>query len=296
MASLTSFISIPDVRQKLNETFPKPQFKLKVEIVAPPLTKNYHTVGTAFDYLLRFHLKYLNPESMEKPWVAELGTMRLGRNPESFITKECKPEDVEKVLGKAIDIIGRAKALYSTYQQTGKMTDELIESAICLARLDLLFRPGIIDPNFGVVDKRDVEDLRNLVSAIDSGMFKSETMCVLNPTFGEGSVLVGGADCDILMDDTLIDVKTTKTLRLERRHFNQLVGYYILFTIGGITGAPSATIKNIGVYFSRYSKLYTIPVTTLTENSNFSEFRTWFINKAKEVFKHEALLAARERG
>jgi hypothetical protein len=32
----------------------------------------------------------------------------------------------------------------------------------------------------------------------------------LNPTFGDGSVLVGEADVDILMDDFIIDIRTVK--------------------------------------------------------------------------------------
>jgi len=283
--SLTSFIHIPEVRRKFAETFPKPSFKLDTRILAPPLTRHYSLIGTAFDYLMRFYLKYLNPESIVSTWVAELAVERLRRHPEYFIIRKAyTPSNIERILVKADNIIRQAKIVFSTYLQTGKMTDELLESSIYLAQLDPIFRAGVIDPNIGMADKEDVKDLRNLISAVDAKIFKAEQVCVLNPTFGEASHLVGGADCDLLIDDTLIDIKTTKALEIKRDHFNQLIGYYILSTIGGIDGSPSGVVKNLGIYFSRYSVLHTIPVTTFTGNPNFLNFRNWFRGKAKEVF------------
>lgn len=283
--SLTSFIHIPEVRRRFSKLFPKPPFKLDAKIVAPPLTTHYSLIGTAFDYLMRFYLKYLNPESIVSTWVAELAVERLRRHAEYYIIKRgYTPDYIERTLVKADNIIRRAKAVSSTYQQTGKMTDELLESAIYLAQLDPIFRAGVIDLNMGIADERDMEDLQNLISAVDAKIFKAERVCVLNPTFGEGSHLVGGADCDLLIDDTLIDIKTVKALEIKRDHFNQLIGYHILYTIGGIDGNSSGVVENVGIYFSRYSLLHIIPVRTFTENQNFPDFKNWFECKAKEIF------------
>jgi hypothetical protein len=218
--SLTSFIHIPEVRRRFSKSFPKPSFKLDEKIVAPQLTTHYSLIETAFDYLMRFYLKYLNPESIVSTWVAELAVEHLRRYAEYYIIKRgYTPDYVQRTLVKADSIIRRAKAVSSTYQQTGKMTGELLESAIYLAQLDPIFRAGVIDPNIGIADERDVEDLQNLISAVDAKIFKAERVCVLNPTFGEGSHLVGGADCDLLIDDTLIDIKTVKALEIKRDHF-----------------------------------------------------------------------------
>jgi len=85
--SLISFIKIPEVRRKFAETFPKQPFKLDAKIVAPPLTKNYSLVGTAFDYLMRFYIEYLNPKSITKKWVAELAIVRLLMDTASYEKK-----------------------------------------------------------------------------------------------------------------------------------------------------------------------------------------------------------------
>ena len=75
--SLTKFLKIEDVKKKFQEYFSKTGFAVKKEILAPPLTKNYGRVGTTFDYLLRFYLKYLNPQAITHRWVAVLSLERL---------------------------------------------------------------------------------------------------------------------------------------------------------------------------------------------------------------------------
>ncbi len=75
--SLSKLLKMEDVRKKFQKCFSKARFAVKKEILAPPLTKNYGRVGTAFDYLLRFYLKYLNPQAITSRWVAELSLEKL---------------------------------------------------------------------------------------------------------------------------------------------------------------------------------------------------------------------------
>jgi len=63
--SLTSFLKDKDVKNAFERAFKKPQFNLQAELLAPSLTNNYSLVGTAFDYLLRFYIKRLNPDAVE---------------------------------------------------------------------------------------------------------------------------------------------------------------------------------------------------------------------------------------
>jgi len=190
-----------------------------------------------------------------------------------------------KLRKKATDIIRQAKELYLKYLTAGRITDELIRHSIYLAQLDVIYRAGIIDPNLGRADRKDVDDLKNLISLVNPSIFKAKSLCVLNPTFGKASELVGGADADILLDDTLIDIKTVKRLELRRRDFNQLVGYYILFLLGGIDMAPAAKIESVGIYFSRYGILHKIPVKSFVSDPKFPAFVEWFKNCAKEKYR-----------
>lgn len=278
--SLTRFLRIPEVRQVFSSQIHKPPFTLRGKILAPPLTKNYSLVGTAFDYLMRFYLQRLNSKTITGTWVAEEATSLLN-NP--LISQLLGSSS--QLRKKATNIIRQAKELYAKYITAGRMTDELVRHSIYLAQLDIIYRAGIIDSNLGKADRKDVDDLKNLISVVNPSVLKTKFLCVLNPTFGKASELVGGADADILLDDTLIDIKTVKRLELRRRDFNQLVGYYILFLLGGIDMALHVEIKKIGVYFSRYGILHTIPVKSFATDPKFPAFIEWFKNCAKEKYK-----------
>ena len=109
-----------------------------------------------------------------------------------------------------------AEAHYGTFLRTGKVTDSLLRSILMLARLDPVYRTGrlfddISEAEYAGIDD-DMADLRKLLAVADSSdLFKPKNSVYLNPEFGSGSALVGGADADMILDGTLIDIKTTKS-------------------------------------------------------------------------------------
>jgi len=271
--SLTSFIKNADVRAKLRETFQKPCDPTLLRICktphnpALPLTNHYSLVGTAFDYLMRFHLKRLNPDAIVSPWIAEIAL--------DIITPKTA------LLRKATAIIKQSQDCYTAYIKSGNITDSLIKSTLLLAQLDVIHRAGIIPDDLGYVDQKDITDLRALLNLVDRKTFKSKSVCLLNPTFGDASNLVRGADADLVLDDMIIDIKTTKYLELKRCDFNQLIGYFCLFKIGGIDGLPPhSAIRRLGIYFSRYGYLYEISANNIWAQKSFSKFLRWFQERA----------------
>jgi hypothetical protein len=274
--SLTSFIETKKVRERCAQEFEKPRLVRNREMLAPPLTKNYSMVGTAFDYLLRFYLKRLNPGARTQAWIAEIGVTYL------------KGEG--KLYAVACDKMRQAKRDYAVYLKRGEFSDELICSAIFLAKMDSVYRVPMFHPVFRVglegikfrkkflqVDNQDVADLRQLVSLLPSNTFRAKRVCILNPTFGKASMLVGGADADFVIDDMLIEVKTTKRHELQRNHFNQLIGYYCLHQIGRIKGAPkNYKILRFGVYYSRFGYLWTLDAKDVIHEKKFRPFLKWF--------------------
>jgi len=271
--SLTSFLQNKDVKERFRQEFQKPRFSMKKDLLAPPLTKNYSLVGTAFDYLLRFYIERLNPNAVAKgPWAAEVALSFIGRNWQLLATAE--------------DIVSQAKERLNAFLETGKMGDDLLESALLLAGLDPLFRAHTGYEYIGRVDSDDLQDLRNLLSIVAPETFRARELCLLNPTFGEASDLVRGADADLLIDGTLIDIKTTKNPRLQRRAFDQLIGYYVLYEIGGIGElSPKPDIQKIAIYFSRYAYLYALDLEQIVDRERFPAFVVWFKNRAKEQYQ-----------
>lgn len=284
--SLTSFIKIKQVREKFQETFVLPDFNYQTALLAPPLTENYMLVGTVFDYLLRFYLKRLNPHAITKTWVAEQAVRQIpetfgwGTSYSIFGRSWC-----EKTYSKGLAILNEAKQLYTGYLQSGQVTREIIKSAILLAQLDKIYREGRLDRNFGVADEGDITDLENLIHLVKPEIFAAKNICLLNPTFGHASNLVGGADADLLIDDILVDIKTTKYLKFDRPMLHQLAGYYMLHKIGGIGDVlGNYEINKLGIYFSRHGELFTFDAKALMAEGSTSQFLNWFETEAKNCF------------
>jgi hypothetical protein len=293
--SLTSFIEHRDfqeLRDKFKTVFPRPAIKLRGELLAPPMTGNYSIVGQAFDYLLRFTLehRYKSKVNSKGGWVADGSYTMIVTPLESSSAKVIRVgyrRDIEKnrkdFLKMLKDEYTTAKNNYEQFLNDGLLTDSLIKSALYLARLDVTFRAGMVDANLGNETEQDIQDVRQLFSIINHDHFKVENNCFINPTFGDGSLLVGGADGDLIIDDTLIDLKVTKSLAVERDYLNQTIAYYILSLIGGVNGDKSLKpIKNIGIYFARHGVLWKIPLTQLADEKSTLEFKDWFHKYADE--------------
>jgi hypothetical protein len=283
--SLTSFIAMPAVREKFSETFQYPTLGPSPKLCCPPKTEHYGLVGTAFDYLLRFVIKAGNPNAITQQWVADLA-----------VEAAKDTGDFERYNS----FLQEAKDAYGTYLKTKRLDDKVIKAALLLAQLEIIVRSkGIVDPNMGKVEKLDIDDVRNLISSTKLGTFKSKRVCILNPTFGSGFI-VGGADADMVIDDTLIEIKTVKDFRLDKRYYNQLIGYYILskinkidshdigsaedIDIGGIDGYDKKLeIKNLAIYFSRYATFVNFKISDVMKGVDETKFISWFQKTALSV-------------
>lgn len=292
--SLTSFLNHPIVKRKFEQMFPFQSPRLKAQIRAEPQTNHYSMMGTAFDYLLRFHIKRLNPNAVRSKWIAELAVESILKDKivsavfQKSFDNEVSPKGFRQTTSEKIsEGFDQAKSDHIQFIRDGVVSDKLLKSCIFLAKLDpiiragwFLFNPKVLDST----DDGDIKDLRNLISIVDFSLFESKDVSVLNPTFGKASSLIGSADADLIIGDTLIDIKTTKKLTITRSHINQIIGYYLLTKIGGVDKVGNHKINKIGLYFSRYGKLYEIPVSFIEENPKLSKFMDWFETKARKTF------------
>jgi hypothetical protein len=279
--SLTSFLRDKNVKERFRQEFKKPRFSVERDLLAPPLSLRYSLVGTAFDYLLRFYVERLNPDAITTKWIAELA---ISHPLSPLLTNVVVDGESDRIwftetdqTRKVRQMIEQAKKAYAEYLSFGEVTNSLLKSTLLLAQLDPIYRAGIVDENLGTVHKEDVSDLRKLISIVDPNIFRVRELCLLNPGFGEGSTLVGGADADLVIDDTIIDIKTTKRLELQRRHFDQLVGYYVLHEIGGLGELrPKPDITRVAIYFSRHAYLHVLDLDEIIDTHTFPSFVDWF--------------------
>lgn len=269
--SLTLFIkNDKELRDKIKSTFLCPKLDKSMMLLAEPLTKRYGLVGTAFDYIFRFYLERLNnSNNTSKIWVAEQAIERLKFHKEKYEI--------------GIKIINSVKEHRKEFIKTGELSKELIRQTLRMSYLDPVFRAGQGVEYIGTdADIEDVNDIENLFLLVKESMFKAENICILNPTFGQASRYVGGADADIIIDNKLIDIKTTKKLEFTLNYFCQIIGYLILHRISGIDGEKEKIeINQLGVYYSRFGYLFLFNVEDIVDSNSLQEFTTWFENKIK---------------
>lgn len=288
--SLTQLLKDDHVlRAELRERFHYPRFPVVADMVAPPLCTSYSTVGTAVDYLLRGRVQYLNPArtNAPDPLVAQggyallrrflkgvgKGRVTLGRTHNHIVP-------AKKVLESITAEYALSLELLQSLPKHGRITDEVVAASLFLARLDPFFRAGVIDPGLLYPDEQACADVRQVMASAPDMHFTVMRHCYLNPVFGIGSQMLGGADADLILDDLLVDIKTTKDLCVRRRFLDQLLCYYTLHTIGGINDKPRVRpIKRVGIYFSRHGYMWSVPLDELASRKALMDFKKWFMGR-----------------
>lgn len=287
--SLTSLVEQPDVRERFKAEFKKPLLQLESTVYVAPVNPTHASlVGTAFDYLLRLHVTLSNDGVWTRPWIAEEALEKL-----TFRAAAGMPLFPPGVAGNPRSLVRRAKAMFANAQaqhdrccDTGRIHDSMLQSCLHLAQLDTFYRCGLVSATFGEVSSGDVQDLRNLLdlaSSVAPSPFANASFCLLNPSFNEASSLVGGADADLLLDDTLFEIKTTKRLALTAETFRQLLGYVVLHKIAGVTRGSrrKVEIKHIAVYLSRFGVIAKMPLAGIVNPATFPAFVQWFKKRAE---------------
>ena len=286
--SLTSLITgNTPVRQKLADWFPKPRLPLKGELIVPSVAKNRSLIGIAYDYLLRFHLERAMPYAKGSRWIAQTTLNKLrqhGHRGGVLVGDELFPvSDVARLVDVMIE---DAEEHRGRFLAGGPLSRKLIQSALDLAHCDVYHRIGRLDARFGCSAHDDeILELRRLVRATPLESFTAKETCLLNPDFGAGSTRIGGADADLLLDETLIDVKTTINLQLRVENWRQLIAYAALnehFPMGG--GYEPRPIRTIGVYFARHGLYACWPLRHLVSGDRFAPFALWLANYANSCY------------
>ena len=272
--SLTSIIkSDKELRQKINTTFLRPKLDKNKPLLIESNTNHASLIGTAFDYLLRFHLETINDVIYDKPWISELSIERL-----------LTAEGNEEVYNIGINIINNVKALKKKFINTGDCSIDLIKETLRMSYIDPFYRSGLGAEYIGTYpDENDINEVKKQIELLNLDDFKANDICLLNPTFGMASRLVGGADADFLIDDKLIDIKTSKRLVLSLNDFCQIIGYYVLHEMSGINNDKEIKIRRLGIYYSRYAYLFLFNIEDIIDRESLNLFIKWFSDRAKGV-------------
>ena len=120
----------------------------------------------------------------------------------------------------------------------------------------------------------------------------------MNPTFNRSEV-IGGADADLIIDDMLIEIKTTQSNSIPTSDFNQVLAYALLYDLDIKDECrkiksdkkikqyrESNLVNKIGIYYSRSCSLQ---ILNLNEITNKRKFNNGFDLEILDLFEKEIL-------
>lgn len=238
---------------------------------------NPGTVGTAFDYRLRYLFTVSDPDHLVAAGGATMVRSRSEMPSDDEIRSDVETQvrlrhrwkrvvDFVRSEVDRLDPVGRfldagdedqldricwVLALFEERARTGAFygsaLDTLPDDAGPAELLALTPHPG-------------AADLAELIAGVQQTGLAERigAPVVANPRFA-GSTLVGGADADLLVDDCLVELKTTKRLVCRREDIYQLLGYVLL------DFDDEHKITDVGFYLSRVPAFFTWPVASAFE-------------------------------
>lgn len=260
------FGNLPDLKREFHSI--ARHRKRGTPLRAPARAREPIIVGTAFDYWMRAWLVRTWPtiSRQEGVWIAESAFQALPQFWEETHENQAIGRRFKEVL-----------ELYQSYVTGDKdASRDFLLGCLFLARLDLVYRANVEEPNYFRLNAEDFEDLLALTNLTRQRryLFEPKQRLIVNPNFGDMSVVVGGADADIVIDKQLIDVKVSASARSPRTAYQrQLIGYWILAAMEG-TPWP---IEQLGVYLAREGVLFSLPVASLLDHVDIRSFARVFM-------------------
>lgn len=294
---------------------PVPIVRPDTKLSIPP------TVGTAFDYRLRYYFAVTPIEELVAATGMRLvdaqrriGTQRAA--PDAFLDQYGSPPAAASPIGELLlDFRERLAAFLAEVQPTGRELGREAEQLLCrycyvLAWFDEPFRAGLfinsplytlqrgatVDDLLALPDQIWIDDLVALSHLFAQNSYAEFALgeAILNPRFS-GSNEIGGADADLIADRCLIEIKTTVSPKFSRKRIlYELLGYVFL------DYEDEYAIDAVAVYLSRQALTIRWPLIellgTLLECDRVSvpELRASF-REAVRVARVDPSVEVRER-
>lgn len=245
-----------------------PRFAVGVPKVLPrePLPGERHYgwggAGMAFDYRVRLLLAPQDPSG----FVAAAGARNLAGRARrrtlppawldlvvALVDAQLDQPAADPVVADAGSVeVARLCGLLALYEQLYRMPPAYLEEhPLVVAGPD-----ATLEDQLNLVDERMVDDVVRLAALFAQAQpqFLDPGLAVVcNPTFDRTEDL-GGADADLIVDGTLLDLKTAKRPALDKRTVWQVLGYLLADT------SDRHHISSVGWYFARHGLLWELPV------------------------------------
>lgn len=242
---------------------------------------SHRLIGGAFEFLCRLWVHHqctvvIEPWRRGGLWLKRYGE---GETPEILLAADGVEEDeLERMSRQAEQFI-----------ETGLNTDRAMNAALLAAGwrqiTEAQEHPGL---HLDAFEDDLVTEMRELFDLLRSQAWPDGEVAYHSPNFGQHSHILEG-EGDFIVDDLLVDIKTTEDSSFTPTYWRQLLTYYILNDVHGVlceqTGRGSKEkypdLNKVGIYFARYGELQTVEMDeVINEREEYKRFRAWFVDRA----------------
>jgi len=231
---------------------------------------NAGNVGMAYDYWLRAYMQRINQDEDEPKLVADRSIKRLRIG--------LAKHELEHLLPQITEKYNVSKEIRRQFSIGNSVIErDLYEACIFLGYIEEYFRSGRIRENGYDINPNEVDDLSRIASSTKevAHFFRKQNRVLYNPSFGDMSSLVGGADADYVIDDMLVEIKTVRRIGYQGEHLRQLIGYYILAKFD--KDFP-VVIDKLGIFFSRFNRFVYLTIEDIEQAFDLERFSKQFVD------------------
>lgn len=319
---VTNFIKIDEVRQEIDTTYPNPGTDIEGEPAVENNGYGHRLIGSAFEFLCEL-LLYRRCSEVIHPWrrtwgdstrrwtdgeIPPVGVQRfdgvrwedydgISSRSEWEGMNDDRPWEHQRSAIKWTEDEELSK-LAEQYVQTGMNTEGVVRAAL----VDAGWKPS--DAVHSWIDREafeeDVlEEMETLFELLRDSEWTEGDTVFTSPTFGNHRHILPG-EGDFIVDDLLVDIKTTEDGTFTNAFWRQLLMYYVLVDIQrGLHDVDGRTygrepfeekypeINRVGIYYARYGQLQMIDMEeVIDDRERYEEFRAWIVDRAIEENRH----------
>lgn len=304
---VSDFIQLDDVRSEIDRTYPNPGTDVCGEVEVEHHSHSHILVGDSFDRLCKCWLSHrcqtvIDPQQTRtRLWhtgnlIPERETLiyENGDQPDEAILESerlvSKSSHRDRTIVRMVpEPLHNAGKQITQFIETGMDANSAVSAALLYSGWSPESSDGPSTLDMDSFNDELVEEVQGLFNHLRSQEWTTGDCVYLGPNFGRHSCILEG-EADFIVDDMLIDVKTTADGRFTKRHWRQLLAYYILndiqrelYEATDRTDEEYPEITTVGVYFARFAELRRIRIENVIDDWDaYRRFRAWFVDRAIE--------------
>jgi len=322
---VTDFIKIDEVRHEIDSTYPNPGHDAEGEVEVVNSGYSHKLIGSSFEFLSKLWLYHrceevVLPQGTSRRFIEEKD-WELDDQPTVWVSvfdgmkweehyADISSQEEWEEMNEELPVWERRRSavqwrqddelskLVNQFIKTGMNTERVVRAAL----LNAGWKPSETVHswiNRGAFEEDLLDEMEVLFRLLREQDWTDGKIVFDEPTFGGHRHILPG-EGDFIVDNLLVDIKTTEKRSFTNAFWRQLLMYYllndiqrVLYDVDGRTygreqfDGKYPEINRVGIYFARYGELKTVDMSeVIKETRQYKEFRAWIVDRAIEINQH----------